>query len=144
MNLLIHSHAEADLDRHFERDETGVAYLDSIIALISEQERLKDKLSAERYAREYEQPIGLLGMEIKRIGSLWQQNIHVMRLRLDDESVLDYRIIYTVLRQKQVNQTYRIELWILAVIHKNTDQFDYQPNHVLMERIKNDYAQLHT
>nr|DAR81665.1 MAG TPA: hypothetical protein [Bacteriophage sp.] len=142
IKLHVHAHAEMDLDRHFTQNEAAVGYLDTVIALISEQEKLQDKLTSERYEREYDQPIGLLGMETKRIGSLWQQNIRALRIRLDNDQVAHYRIIYTVLRQKQANQSYEISLWILAVIHKDIDQFDYQTAHPIMERVKNDYANL--
>lgn len=142
MKIHVHPNAEADLDRHFETDEEGVGYLDSVIALIAEKDALRDSLAKEDYHREYEKPIGELGMEVKRIVCLWKEKVRVLRIRFDDDRVSCFRIIYTVLRQKMPNQTYQTDIWILAVVQKDADCFNYEPNHPLIVRIKNDYTNL--
>ena len=143
LKLFIHDHAEQDLNRLSQHDEDGVAYLDHVIALIEEEPDLFDNLTDEKFYRDYDPPIGLLGLTVKRIGVLWEQQIRVMRIRLDDETVIPYRILYCVRHERQPNGALSRHLHILAVAHKSLDCFDYQPNHKLMCRVRNDYANIY-
>jgi len=81
MQLIVHDHAEADLERLFESKEEAVGYIDSVIALIDDTPALFDKLFSEKNCRDYDQPIGLLGMECKRVAVLWRGEISAGRVR---------------------------------------------------------------
>lgn len=48
MQLIVHDHAEADLERLFETKEEAVGYIDSVIALIDDTPALFDKLFSEK------------------------------------------------------------------------------------------------
>lgn len=48
MQLIVHDHAEADLERLFESKEEAVGYIDSVIALIDDTPALFDKLFSEK------------------------------------------------------------------------------------------------
>ncbi|MBF1278957.1 MAG: hypothetical protein HXM78_00645 [Neisseria lactamica] len=141
MQLIVHDHAEEDLNRLFESKEEAVGYIDSVIALIDDTPALFDKLFSEKNCRDYDQPIGLLGMECKRVAVLWRADIRVMRLRLDEESALSLRILYCVRNEMQPNRTFIRKIYILAVADKS-EGFDYQPDHPIMRRIQNDYAKI--
>ncbi|WP_193617881.1 hypothetical protein [Neisseria mucosa] len=140
MQLIVHNHAEADLERLFESNEEAASYIVNVIALIDDTPALFDKLFSESYCRDYDK-IGLLGMECKRVAALWSADIRVMRLRLDEESALSLRILYCVRNEMQPNRTFIRKIYILAVADKS-EGFDYQPDHPIMRRIQNDYAKL--
>lgn len=142
MQFHTHPNAEADLDRLFETDEDGVAYIDVALEVLSENDGLLYSLFKERYYREYDPPIGVLGIEIKKVACLWSEGIRVLRIRLDNEDALKYRIIYCTKAEKQPDSTIVQQIHILAVVHKDKDNFDYQPTHPIMNRIKNDYSQI--
>lgn len=139
MQFYIHPNADQDLERLSESDEDGVAYIDTVLEMMFENETLFYKLFSERYYRDYDPPTGTLGIEIKRIACLWGNGIKALRIRFDNESVLKYRVIYCTAAKKQPNGTYIQEVHILAVVSKEEDGFDYQPEHPIMGRIKNDY-----
>lgn len=141
MQLIIHDHAESDLNRLFEIKEDAVGYIDNVIALIDDTPALFDKLFTERYCRDYDEPVGLLGMEIKRVAVLWSRDARVMRLRLDEESALSLRILYCARNEMQPNRTFIRKIYILAVADKS-EGFNYQPDHPIMRRIRNDYEKL--
>ena len=67
-----------DLERLFESKEEAVGYIDSVIALIDDTPALFDKLFSEKNCRDYDQPIGLLGMECKRVAVLWRADTRQM------------------------------------------------------------------
>lgn len=144
MELIVHRHAEADLDRLFETNEEAVAYIDNIIELIGSNGVLFDKLLDEKYFREYDPPTGLLGVEAKRVGILWRQDIRVMRLRFDEEAAATFRLLYAARTERQPNGTYKRTVCILAVADKESDKFNYQPDHPIIERIRHDYPKLRT
>ena len=50
MQLIVHDHAEADLERLFESKEEAVGYIDNVIALIDDTPALFDKLFSETTA----------------------------------------------------------------------------------------------
>ena len=139
----VHLNAEKDLDRLAQTDEEAVGYIDSVIELIDSTPDLFEDLLRERNLREFDPPAGLLGMEVKRIVSLWQQGIRAIRIRLDEEAVLSYRIIYCASFERNPNGSYSRKINILAVADKDRDGFDYQQDHWLTKRIIKDYEELH-
>ncbi|SUA48894.1 phage associated protein [Neisseria zoodegmatis] len=148
MQLNIHENAEKDLDTLFEKNEEGVAFIDHVLLMIDENPALFEGLLRDPYFDhydDYDPPIGFLGIQAKKILSLWGQGIKVMRLRLTEESVLNIRVIFsTVLQKNQSNGTYIRQINILAVTDKQIDGFNYQIDHPLMLRIINDYEELNS
>lgn len=141
MPLYIHPHAESDLNRLAEEDGDGIGYIDQVIEIIDSNQNLFDDLLKEKYHRDYDPPTGVLGLEVKRIACLWEKNIKAMRIRLDKEKALSYRIIYCSRFEKEPDVTYNRDLHILAVVDKG-EGYNYQPEHLITQRIKSDYANL--
>lgn len=146
MQVNVHFNAENDLDRFFEQGEEGeaaVGYLDNVINILNTNPFLAEDILNDKYHREYSPP-GPLGLQCKPILSLQKQGIKVIRIRFDDGEVSDYRMIYAPIFKKQPNGSYHREIYILAVINKKLDNFNYQPEHPITTRIIKDYEELHS
>ena len=140
MQFTIHENAENDLDRLFELDEDGVGYIDQVFHLISSTPNLIDDLFSKPYFRDYDPPNGsILGIEVKRIISLCQQGYNIRRIKFDEILVQDYRVIFSANSIKQPNGTYINEIEVLAIVNKKIDSFNYEDDHKITLRIKNNY-----
>lgn len=144
MQLNIHENAISDLKFLSEKDAEGVAYIDLVFNLISQNPSFLEHLFREQNFRDYyDPPDNILGICVKRIRSLWKRDIKVMRIRLDDESVINYRIIFCTNYEKQADGSYaNREIQILAVLDKQVNKFDYEIDHTITQRIIRDYAEL--
>ena len=104
MRFSVHINADKDLDKLSEIDEDAVGYIDYVINLISEKSLLIEDLFRDPYFRDYQPPTGkYLGLEVKKIVTLYRQGYDIRRMKFDDERVKDYRVIFAVISTKKPN-----------------------------------------
>lgn len=135
----IHENADKDLEKLFLIDEDGVAYIDAMFELMQSKPTLIDDVFSQPYFREYDPPIGEMGIEIKKFIALYSQGYCVRRMKFDDACVQNYRVIFSAIASKQPDGTYINEIEVLAVVNKEIDSFNYELNHEITMRIKKDY-----
>lgn len=136
-----HENAEQDIARYLDRDLHGVS---DLLAVLEELEADPDsrEVLLERDVN-FEMDSGHT-VNAKPFAELWKvvrgRSRDVWRLKSWDpaNALIKYRVLYAYVRPAYAGASAKFV--VLAVVHR--DEYDYQPDHPITKRVKNDYDDL--
>lgn len=129
MNVSVSPSAEDDLDLLWEEDEDGAAEIETALEEIGADPRLMGRLT-ERKFRNIDKP----AFDVDVFEALWKKGYNLYRLKFWDWTggLLPYRVIYAHDPRSDI-------FHVLAVVPRD---FDYDPQHPIIARVRAEYEQL--
>lgn len=123
--VITHPHANADIAELYPKDPKNMAYVLATLQEMEQSEDMQDTMFL--HDRDFED------VNCKEVTWHQRRGRNVWRLRRHDRCK-KYRIIYAF---QEARQGQKPKFIVLAVAHK--DNYDYEPEHPLTQRIIDDY-----
>jgi hypothetical protein len=132
--LFVSPDAEQDLEKLVDTNKTVAYRITVLLEALQHDPDLLDRLSQHNYGQ-----YGLTEFDVSKWLSQWNQNNNLWRLKIKDLEQLGrdyrYRIIYAFLPRKQ-------HYHVLAVVHRDTFNYETDPKHPITQRVLKAYASL--